>query len=693
MKVDDLDLPLPFREIHKKGGFIDLFPPQEDAVKAGLLAGQNLVLATPTASGKTFVAELAMARVLKDGGQILYLVPLRALAYEKFVEFKKYEELGYTVQLEMGDLDSSKYKNSIRADIIIATAEKCDSLLRTKTNLFENIGLLVVDEVHLIGSDRGPVYEVLITRFRQIFDEIQVLCLSATIGNSDEISNWMDAKLVQSDWRPVLLVEEVIESKNKIEKIRELVTKSVKSGGQLLVFVNSRRSAESVAEDLAFSVKLLKGEETKKLQSITIDVKQALPNPTKQCIRLSECVTAGTAFHHAGLLNKQRILIEDAFKASLLKVIVATPTLAAGVNLPARTVILRDLKRYGERGSHYIPVLEYKQQAGRAGRPAYDKIGQVYVLAKTESEKEYIQDHYIDGVVEDIHSRLGAKPVLRFHILSSVASHYTRTEDALYEFFSSTFFGHQYGIKEKFTAQIREIVEELVDWGLIWRQKGFLLPTAIGSRVSELYIDPLTAKNYLKFLPLIEIKKTDSILGLLDVICDATEIQPYLRVAQANEARLWERAYTYEDEFLRDISGFGSDWQFLPRVLLAFMFSEWANEESEQDLLTKYNVAPGLLYSKLQNLEWLVYSARELASIKKLKFAKKVLFDLELRIKHGVKAELLPLVKIRGVGRVRARKLFNAGLKRPTELKEASISQLSSLVGKKTAQNILRQLT
>ncbi len=692
MNIDDLAIAPELKQRYRQEGISELYPPQAEAVKAGLLDGKNLVLATPTASGKTLVAELAMAKALAAGRQAVYLVPLRALAYEKYREFKKFEDLGYRVAIEMGDLDSAKNRGRIAADIVVATAEKCDSLLRAKKPVFGDVGILVVDEVHLLTTDRGPVYEILVTRFRNRFPDVHVLALSATIGNADELAAWLAAELVSSTWRPVSLQESAECAKDKRQGLREAVNRALEDGGQALVFVASRRSAEAVAEELAAGEEEAKNLDERQ-ETVADAAEHALATPTRQCTRLARCIRGGTAFHHAGLVNEQRIACEDAFKDGTIKVVAATPTLAAGVNLPARTVVIRDLKRYGAEGAAYIPVLDYRQMAGRAGRPRYDSKGFVKVLAKSDSEKAFVEEHYFAGEVEAIVSRLGVRPVLRFHVLSSVAANACRTEQALLDFFAATFFGHQYGIEEAFASLISEVVEELVGWDLLWRQKGFLLPTAIGSRVAELYIDPLTAKTYLDWLAALDEADDVADIGLLDILCDAVEVQPYLYVPASRERQVWEELFVREDGFLRDVSGFGADWQLLPRFATAMVFADWLSEVPEADILERRNIAPGLLYAKLRNLEWLVYAARELAGIRKLRNAKKRLSDLEIRIRTGVKAELLPLVAIPGIGRVRARSLFRAGYTRPADLRKAPLGALEPILGKKTAYKVKSNLS
>jgi len=684
MLVRELDVGLEFRDLFESVGVKELYPPQQMAVEAGVMGGKNMILCTPTASGKTIAAELGMIKAIERGKKAIYLVPLRALAYEKAQEFKKYEKLGYKVRLEVGDLDASKYKHKPEFDILVATAEKCDSILRSKPEWFKGTGILVLDEIHLIASDRGPVYEILSSKFRNIYPDVQILGLSATIGNAGELADWLNAELVLSTWRPVKLREEVVVKED--EGLVDVVRKCLKEG-QVMVFVNSRKSAEAVAEKLGDELDLRKDNE-----KIAEEIESALNPPTRQCIRLASCVRKGTAFHHAGLVNEQRSAVEESFKNGSLKVIVATPTLAAGVNLPSRTVILRDVKRYADTGMAYISVLEYKQMVGRAGRPKFDDRGVAITLAKDESEAEYIVEHYIGGEPEDILSQLGVHPVLRFHTLASIASGFTRTGEALVEFMRSTFFGFQYGVKREFEDLLEKVCDELIEWGFVKKEGRFLLSTALGSRVSELYIDPLTAHKYLTMFKQAEGGGNFHTVGVLEVLCDAVEI-PLIPVKSKEESALWGEAYTLEKQLLRDLSGFGLDFEFLNRFKTAKMFDEWVNERTEDGILETYGIAPGQLNIRIQNLEWLCYAGAELARIEELKKAHIVLKNLETRVVYGVKEELLPLVSVRGIGRVRARKLYSADIKTVLQLKSTPTGELAKLLGTKIAENVKNNIS
>jgi helicase len=253
VKITELPIPEPVKEVLIKSGIVELYPPQEEAIKAGALDGRNLVLASPTASGKTLIAELcALKHILEGDGKVLYLTPLRALASEKYEEFKNYSVITksdgkrVSVGISTGDYDSSDPWLE-RYDIIVATNEKVDSLLRHKAKWMDEISLVVADEVHLLNeAERGPTLEVVLARLMQTNPDIQILALSATINNVQEIAEWLKADYITTEWRPITLKEGVLlhseiqfkdgESR-KIEKevknpAMNLALNTVKTGGK-----------------------------------------------------------------------------------------------------------------------------------------------------------------------------------------------------------------------------------------------------------------------------------------------------------------------------------------------------------------------------------------------------------------------------------------------------------------------------
>ena len=182
MKVDDVQLPAELKEFIGKKGITELYPPQETAVRAGLLEGKSLMVASPTASGKTLMAIMAAFMRVREGKKVVYLAPLRALASEKYQEFSELADYGIRTAISTGDYDSSG-ETLGRADIIILTNERFDSIMRHRVSWLGSVGLFIADEVHLAGNDsRGPTLEMILTRIRYLGLDAQLLSLSATVS-------------------------------------------------------------------------------------------------------------------------------------------------------------------------------------------------------------------------------------------------------------------------------------------------------------------------------------------------------------------------------------------------------------------------------------------------------------------------------------------------------------------------------
>ncbi len=203
MELAALPLPAFLREHYRRYG--RLTPVQQKAIGAGLLEGTSLLVCAPTASGKTFIATMAIAKVLEKGMKALYVVPLKALGAEKYKEYASWlQETPYKAGISTGDLDSDSAYLA-KYQLLILTTEKLDSLLRHRAGWLENVNTIVIDEIHLLNDPgRGPTLEIIITLLRSLLKP-QLIGLSATIGNPKELADWLQAALVQDSWRPVEL--------------------------------------------------------------------------------------------------------------------------------------------------------------------------------------------------------------------------------------------------------------------------------------------------------------------------------------------------------------------------------------------------------------------------------------------------------------------------------------------------------
>jgi len=710
-------VPESVKEILIRSGMSTLYPPQEEAMKAKALDGRNLVLASPTASGKTLVAELcALKHVLERDGKVLYLTPLRALANEKFAEFKKYAVLRKSdgkkvrVGISTGDFDSSDPWLE-RYDIIVTTNEKADSLLRHRAKWMDEISLVVADEVHLLNdAERGPTLEVVLARLLQINPDLQLLVLSATVRNADELADWLKAECITTEWRPVTLKEGVLlqneilfkdGSAAKIEKksknlAMNLAMHIVKAGGQALIFASTRKNAVTLAKKAAAEIDELLSKPLKRSLTLLGEQIGAAGERTRIGGTLAESVKNGAAFHHAGLSGRHRKIIEDAFREGKIKVLAATPTLAFGVNLPARMVVIHDYRRY-EFGYGYYPisVLEYKQMAGRAGRPKYDKVGEAILIAKTDDEQDYLMDSYVLAQPERIWSKLAVERILRPHVLATVAANYAQTEQGVYEFFSKTFYAYQYA-PEAIQKVIGKILKFLYDEEMIDVVGEKILATKFGRRISELYIDPVSGviiRDALRQKP-----SFLSDVSFLHMVAHTPDMFPRTHPYSSEFDELAVFVENHREAFFFDVP---DEWEdriayeeFLGEAKTAMVLEAWIEERSEDEVIERFRVQPGDLYRLIETGKWLLYASHELAALFGQKGYLKPLSGLRTRIEKGVKKELLPLVKLEGVGRVRARILYNSGLKTVEDLKHAPVENLTKLplIGPRLARRIKEQV-
>ena len=303
----------------EKLGYETLYPPQQKALDKGILDGKNTLVTTPTASGKTLIAMMAIMKVVEKGMKAAYLTPLRALASEKYDDLKILEklDLGRKVKVAVatGDYDSTG-KELASADVIVLTNEKMDTLFRHNAEWLGDIGLFVSDEVHLLGDrERGPTLEMMLTKIRKHYPKAQVVALSATVANSDEIAGWLGCELVESNWRPTKLVEGVYDygtvrmNNNTTFKVEgagastavDIAIDSLDGGGQALIFAETRKRAASLAAKAAEGVHKRLDKETKEQAAKASSDILSKGDDSELTNTLSQLISKGLAFHHAGL--------------------------------------------------------------------------------------------------------------------------------------------------------------------------------------------------------------------------------------------------------------------------------------------------------------------------------------------------------------------------------------------------------
>jgi len=332
--------------------------------------------------------------------------------------------------------------------------------------------------------------------------------------------------------------------------------------------------------------------------------------------------------------------------------------------------------------------------SGRAGRPQYDDVGEALLIAGSDDEAEYLMTDYVLAEPERIDSRLAQESALRGHTLAAVSSDYAHTEGGLLDFFGSTFYGYNYpaaGIKMILGNTLRYLERE----GMITVEGDRYQATDFGRRVSELYIDPITAVVIRDGLRKGALEVTD--FTWLHLICHTPDMRPTLRPGRKDMEMVESYLEEHRDEvavYVAEYEDYIDQEEFLGEVKTAMVLGAWIEEVSESDLLERFNVQPGDRYSAVTSAEWLLYSAHELADVLGLPEPRLHLRKLRERVQHGVTEKLLPLVALKGIGRVRAQILYNSGYTTLARLRKADVRQLTALplIGPRVAMSIKEQV-
>ena len=704
MNIEKLELPDTVIDFLKSQGFEKLYPPQADSVKSGLLNGKSILVSAPTASGKTLIAMLAMlSYISKNKGKVIYLSPLRALAAEKFSEFKKLEKISLgnkvKVAISTGDFENIE-KNLEKSNVLILTNEKMDSIIRHSAEWVDEIGLVISDEVHLIGDEnRGPTLEMILTQLKLLDTKPQIVGLSATITNSDEIADWLGCKLVKNDWRPVPLSEgvcdggEVIMSDGKTFEVErslrgtpiDLGVQSVQQGGQSLVFAETRARSKSLATKAADVISLML--EKKEITELEKTSKKILSeNEHTELVKtLALLVKKGVAFHHAGLNQKCRETIETEFRKGKIKLLSSTPTLAAGVNLPARRVVISNVNRYNAKvgANRPISILEYKQLCGRAGRPQYDDYGESIIVGNGNTED--LIEYYINGEPEPIVSKITDDKSLRTHILSVIVTHPGIKKEEILEFFLQTLGGLQ-SRKPTIKFAIDISLRFLSSKYLIIKKGERFAATEFGKKTSMLYIDPLTATYFRDSIENVSQERKHT-FGFLHLITNCEEFFPKFSLRQKDYELASLMIENNSSELLEPISEYDCS-----RSLLALQ--SWLTESTELSLSDSLGIESGDMHRMTENADWLTYCLREISKHVERADLLEELDDLRKRVVYGIREELLDLVKIKGIGRVRSRILYKHGIKNLDDLAKIPVNKLAEIdkIGSTIADNIKTEL-
>jgi replicative superfamily II helicase len=600
----------------------------------------NCVIAAPTGVGKTICAELFMAQEVRSrGGKAIYLAPLRALAKEKIDDWTSPGSIFSDLKIAIctGDyrLTESRQKELDEADVIVMTSEmlssRCRNMDSEKNDFLRSCGTLVVDESHLLTvPSRGDHLEVGLMKFSKVARDPRIVFLSATMPNVDEIANWVgcslvkkDTYLIVSDYRPCPLdihyeEYEVAETYDQTEEYK--ATKAVDiireyNEDKFLVFVHSKATGERIRSALAE--------------------------------RRIEC-----EFHNADLDKDKRHAVEDRFKNGDLRVMVATSTVAWGVNTPARRVIIAGVHR----GMTEVETYDIFQMAGRAGRPGYDARGDVYILVPDRNP-----DHHIErlSVPKRIESQLlnytGNEDsphykTLAFHLVSEIHHGSISCISDVHDWYARSLAFFQYNDLDESVTD--HTIDLLVRVGAIKEENGKYEVTSVGKVSSMMYYSPFDVadlRRNFKYLFANGLETNDLAISMALGNVDSIR-SGFVSRAEKDEMDMFS---------VKVKKAFGEQLESTVKGAYAYY-------------CLLHGISPGPFASMTRGLQMdfeRLSSVLGLLDSMAAKWSKGPFFrDLSLRIAYGVRPELVEFCRLPGVGKVRSERLHAAGFRKATDL-------------------------
>ena len=646
MNVTDLitlGLPAEAIAVWQAAGIMELTAIQEKALTSDeLLAGRNALVISPTSSGKTFIGEVLAVRSALARKRVLYVVPYKALAEEKYEYFREvFGSLGVAVAVSSGDRD--EFDEDIlegKYFITVVVNEKLSQLLVQSPAMTADCDLVVFDEVQLIREEgRGAQVEMLLTRLSISPKPPQILALSGTAGALNGFDTWLNAVKIEDDSRPVALDESVIHSDGSVyaydgyartlsrshrlsadtkqECILAMTTELVQADKQVLIFRATVDSSRELAEEIG------KRLPRTSLSTQSLDALGAMEDSEARNF-LTQYLPNGVVYHNAGLSFEERRFVESVFRDGSARVLVSTTTLAMGVNLPADAVIVADYMRFDARvgGARSIEVAEYKNCAGRAGRLGQSNHGAAYLV--TEEEPINVARHFLGGSPEAIESAI-PKGKLVEHILASTVGNLTSTAAEIRDlleasFAAATFYKNQgTSLRDGISSSLTQL--ESLDLITHEHASGRIAPTALGTAVARTGISVDTAAEIIQFLK--HVGGTFQLPDLVFELCHSGElgVRPYLFQAERrNTLSVRERcAEVVGDDatsgthlkhvLTMDMLPNEIDATSLKRTTLAL---RWHRGDSIGDLRS-YRIGLGYIRGLGENLAWLLEAANQIA--------------------------------------------------------------------------------
>lgn len=718
-------------DVLKSNGYSEIWNDQWDCIQKCLIEKKNTFIGLPTGSGKTFPAMLSIIdTVLKKKGKAIYIVPLRALAKQKYDQFTKiFAPLDISVGISTGDYAKCEYTNIGKKDVIVATIEKVDSLIRHNEEWLHDVSLFVIDEIQTVGdSSRGLTLEIVISEIIRKFKSAQIIALSAVIGNPEDFKEWMADDLVYNKTRVIPLHEGILtyygrltEPKRKFDiniptrknlykhdspkndpgkSLRysntiDLVKYFINQEKQCIIFTNTRDNAEKLAISISKDIK--KGEykiDKNVCEEISKTLNDSIEEKTEFSKKLVECASYGVSFHHAGLQLIQRDIIENSFEQKKLKALISTPTLEQGVNLPSNVVIISDTVRwnYHDRVYEDISVNSVLNMMGRAGRPGFHTYGEAILIEDSFSDTK-LYGKYIAKNPERVISQLRAARTRQKHLNGLIASNKIIPIAEIFEYLKTTLWFTIYKNKFEDFNLNKEIFNDLIYLeknSFIKKSGSYYIPTEFGKAVSDSCIDCETGLLFLKGCQKInENLKTegdfDNPWPIFQLLLLSPEVTAYRPYDSGSKGLVIASQFKAMNLLLTEMPDNGKNEEkesYSKMSLAAFLFCDWIEEKKLEEIIINYPELTDADFSEIgERLEWLGDALVKIAILNDVPkgITDKILMYCD-RVAGGVKEELLEYLRIEAVKRKSARNLLNAGFSYDS-LKDQDHKTLANIVG------------
>ena len=707
MRVDTLEaynVPQDILAIWRESVGESLLPVQERAVKEfGLFGDANLIVFSPTSSGKTFVGEMAAVRAARSNMKVFYLVPQKALAEEKYQELRaRYQGAG--IDVVVSSRDRREFDDAIAAgrfQVAVVVFEKLGALLVSRPQMLESVGLVVVDELQLITDEnRGPALELLLTKLKLSRSKPRIVGLSAVLGKAQLLADWLGAKLLVDTQRPVELRKGVackgsftyrehnsgkrgtepfmeIEGNMPQELVLGAAEDIVRRGEQVLVFVADRSSTVTCAKVLADRVSLPAAAEALE------EVKEQEETHAREALRFT--LGSAVAFHNADLSPEERSLVERHFRTGAIRALFSTSTLAMGMNLPVRNVVLEGQKwhyfeRYRRWGRKDVSRSEYENMSGRAGRLGFAKeFGRSILVTHSPFQADVWLRFYAEGDFEEIVPTLKDAPMedLVVDLLASgMGTHAAELRELLMSSFTGATYWRQKLGEDELVAQLDKAIERCVQGGMAARSGDELIVTRLGRACASKGIGVATAAALAKWATEAKLLAfTDlEVLTVAAMTKAGQDVHITLRTDEFNRV-------DYKGELLRRAQGEGtiarpvfarhaeSEWapeyEDAKAFKKALLLCDWIDEVVTRDIEERYQVWAGAIRRIAEEFSWIVEALGAIATACGWSDERKAEVDaLSDRLLFGSRADVVPVAKlrVRGMGRVMLRRLANAGL-------------------------------